>query len=256
MNKEWYRIKIHELAEANGGNAPGAELFYSTTNTKESGWRRKHWNDWNNWGDALEEFGFPRGKFIIGFDRTVILGQLAEFIQSLEPPRYPLVDELTRAKRRGREIPSQGAIRRQLGDRDMVISSLIEFCEGKEEFSRALEVCKSIVPVGLTTIHKITQECAEGDTSRGWVYLIRAQGAYKIGCSRAPYRRAAEIANQSATGAELLHKIETDDPEGIEEYWHRRFSPKRLDGLNKRSGEWFALTPDDVRAFTLRKKFM
>lgn len=254
MNKEWYCNRIQEIAEENGGKAPGAELFYSSTNTKESGWRNKSWNEWNSWGDALEEFGFPRGKFIVGFDRETILRQLAEFIQSLDPPKYPVLDDLRRAKRKGVELPSDGAIRRRIGERDTVIRSLIEFCEGKEEFSEALRVCRNIAPAEQKSARgETTEDSAENEASSGWVYLIRAQGAYKIGCSRAPYRRAAEIANQSATGAELIHKIETDDPEGIEDYWHRRFALKRLNGVNKQSGEWFALTLEDVKTFKRRR---
>lgn len=257
MNKEWYRTKIQDIAEENGGKPPGAELFYSSTNTKESGWRHKPWNEWNNWGDALEEFGFPRGKFIVGIDKSTILRQLAELIQSLSPPRYPVLDELRRAKRKGFEIPSDGAIRRQLGEKDVVIRSLIEFCDGKEEFSQALQVCRSIAAAEPESAREeVSVGSAENGVETGWVYLIRAQGAYKVGFSRAPYRRAAEIATQSATGAELLHKIETDDPEGIEEYWHRRFASKRLTGINIQSGEWFDLTSDDIRAFKRRKNFM
>jgi hypothetical protein len=40
-----------------------------------------------------------------------------------------------------------------------------------------------------------------------------------------------------------LHKISSDDPIGLEKYWHRRFKAKR------KNGEWFVLNKEDIAEF-------
>jgi hypothetical protein len=69
-----------------------------------------------------------------------------------------------------------------------------------------------------------------------------------MGRTKNPLRREGEFGIQLPEKLTLIHHIKTDDPAGIESYWHMRFATKRNEG------EWFALSPDDVRAFKRWKR--
>jgi len=83
----------------------------------------------------------------------------------------------------------------------------------------------------------------------GFVYLMKSGRFYKIGRSTCAEKRAYEVQLVLPEELTLVHKIKTDDPVGIEAYWHSRFADRRL------RGEWFDLKADDVRAFR-RRTFM
>ena len=82
----------------------------------------------------------------------------------------------------------------------------------------------------------------------GYVYLLKSGRYYKIGKAVAPDRRRYEIGLQLPEKAEPVHSIETDDPSGVEAYWHRRFAEKRGEG------EWFDLSAEDIKAFKRWKR--
>jgi len=81
----------------------------------------------------------------------------------------------------------------------------------------------------------------------GFVYLIKSGRYYKIGMTNDLHRRAREISIELPERSETIHSITTDDPSGIEAYWHKRFASKRV------NGEWFSLSPSDIKTFRRRK---
>jgi uncharacterized protein involved in high-affinity Fe2+ transport len=87
------------------------------------------------------------------------------------------------------------------------------------------------------------------DGPYGFVCLLKSGRHYKIGHTFDVGRRRYDIAIQLPEPVSEEHVIRTDDPVGIERYWHTRFADRR------KSGEWFELTRADVTAFK-RPKFM
>ena len=77
----------------------------------------------------------------------------------------------------------------------------------------------------------------------GEVYLFKSGHYYKIGKTNDTVRRGSELRIQLPETVRLIHSIKTDDPSGIEAYWHKRFEAKR------KNGEWFDLSSAEIKAF-------
>ena len=80
-------------------------------------------------------------------------------------------------------------------------------------------------------------------TQNGVVYMFKHDSYYKIGRSNNLDRRTYEIGLQLPFKLELIHVIETANPDKTEKFWHTHFKSKRL------NGEWFNLTPIEIHEF-------
>jgi len=120
----------------------------------------------------------------------------------------------------------------------------MDYCRTRAGYEDVIKICE---PVAIDS--KKDDVKREDEAEIGFVYLLKSGRHYKIGRSNSAGRRDYELAIQLPDKVVNVHTIRTDDPAGIEAYWHNRFAAKR------RGGEWFNLDAADVNAFR-RRKFM
>ena len=237
VSKDHIVSEIRRTAEENDGVPLGTARFAAETGIRETDWSGKYWV---RWGDALVEAGYAPNEFRSAYPDEYLLDKLASLTRELK--HFPLVREIKMRSRRDPGFPAEQAFRR-LGNKSELAAKLVAFCTGLPGYENVAEIA---------TPHATGQEEPKLEqTTRvrvvGEVYLIKSGKFYKIGKTNSVGRREYELTIQLPQKAKLVHAIKTDDPSGIENYWHRRFQEKRT------NGEWFELTPEDVSAFKWRK---
>ncbi len=159
-----------------------------------------------------------------------MLAGIAEVARSIG--RIPAVWDLVAWRVSGHSLPAWSTYRRHFGNTEGVLRSLRHWAAAADD--------RKDIAVLLNELNE--RDNAEPELP-GAVYLLRLGQSYKIGCSRSVRQRVHEVRRSLPRKAKLLHLIATEDPHGIEAYWHRRFADKR------QGGEWFRLSPQDVAAF-------
>jgi hypothetical protein len=234
MDKEIILEEVRRTAQANGGKPLGRARFSRQTGLKDSDWGRY----WARWSDVVKAAGLKPNTLNQPIPLEDLLRRVVLFTRELG--HLPTSSELRLRARQDPTFPSHNTFTSRLGLRADLVESIRSFCLSNEDFRDMLAVLPQRVspPRGIRNAQAGTQ---------GAVYLIKSGRYYKVGHSNSVGRRAYEIQLQLPEPIKVVHEIKTDDPQGIEEYWHKRFSSKR------KGGEWFALGPEDLRAFKSRR---
>ncbi|MBV9294142.1 MAG: GIY-YIG nuclease family protein [Acidobacteriaceae bacterium] len=241
MDRQQILEDIKRLALENGGQAPGRQAFENATGVKMSQW---YPHTWLRWGDALAEAGYAPNSFQAKTGDDELLERYIAFTRELG--RFPVEGEIRRKGREDQSFPSHSVFRR-FGGKQKLLNAVAAYGQKRTGYEDVLALCdlRKNGPHPHSPIRK-----SEPRIATEFVYLMKSGTHYKIGRTNSVGRRGSELAIKIPVPPTTIHSIETDDPIGVEAYWHRRFADKRG------QGEWFVLTQEDVKAFKRWKKIV
>jgi len=241
MNKQHILNEIKRTAIANNGVPLGIRTFAKETGIKDADWLGKYWA---RWSDAVKEAGLTPNPRQTAFERDAIIEKVIAVAR--EHGHFPFKTELQMKSFSEREFPSHHTIYNHLGHSKVERAAKVrEYCAARAGYHDVVALCDAVM-AGDTPVR---EGIVEREGELGFVYLMKSGRHYKIGRSVSVGARERQLTIQLPDRASTIHSIATDDPVGIEAYWHKRFESKR------KNGEWFELTAADVTAFK-RRKFM
>ena len=235
MTKQYILDEIKRTATENGGTPLGQEKFAKETGIRKGEWYGKYWA---RWSDALVEAGQSPNLFTSGYQEDSLVDRLIALTRELK--RWPVSGDIKMKGRTDEMFPSHSTFSNRASRNDW-IRRVEDFCRDRAEYADVLAILPTI-PNSVEHTLVVTSI----PTEDGFVYLFKAGRFYKIGRSNSAGRREYELSIQLPEKLTSVHQIRTDDPVGIEAYWHKRFEAKR------KNGEWFELDALDIKVFKKR----
>jgi hypothetical protein len=229
--------EVRRTAHENDGIPLGVARFEKETGIKQYEWGKF----WARYGDVLKEAGFTPNQLQTAYSTEFLIEKVVGLVRKLG--KFPTYREIQVEKNNDPELPDKKVFGR-LGTQEQLAKKVLEHCNGKEGYNDVLKACGSV----LEKPSKQSKDAGSSAERLGEVYLFKSGRYFKIGKTIDTVRRGSEIRIQLPERVELIHSIMTDDPSGIEAYWHKRFDPKRL------NGEWFDLNTEDVKTFKRWKR--
>ena len=242
IDKAHILSEIRRIAKANGGKAPGRYALKSQSGVKESDWYPHIWLRWSN---ALLDAGYAPNQFQTKTSDELLMQAYIGLIRELG--RVPIVGEIRRKAKNDETFPSHTSFSR-FGGKEKLIDAATEYCKRSAGFDDVLTILDKVTRPSKDSIGD--EQSVGPRVTTGFVYLMKSGPHYKIGRTNSVGRRTSELAIKIPVPPKTIHHIETDDPIGVEAYWHKRFVEKRGEG------EWFNLSPEDVKSFKRWKRIV
>lgn len=204
---------------------------------KETGIKPYDWGKyWSRLGDAQREAGFDPNTLNAAYDETFLFEKFIAFMREIH--RYPTRGDLLVKRNSDRDFPSPNTIA-SIGNKNETAIKISEYAK-QNGYADVVGICSGVIK---NIEKKENDDDSNVNQDLGEVYLFRSGRYYKIGKTNDTVRRGTELRIQLPEKLDLIHSIKTDDPSGIETYWHQRFEAKRM------NGEWFDLNSADIKAF-------
>jgi hypothetical protein len=239
MDKKHIIDEIIRTARENNGIPLGHRKFASETGIGPSDWLGKYWA---KWGDAVKEAGLEPNKPKSAYDEILLIEYVITLIREIK--RFPTASDFRLKAHNTNGFPWRFS---RLGKKPEMAHKILRYCESNSGYEDVIEICKGVLASSEKKEKEVDSE--ESEPQFGYVYLMKSGRYHKIGRSDCVEKRNYEIGIKLPEELKTIHKIKTDDPIGIEAYWHKRFEAKR------KGGEWFDLSGSDVKTFR-RRTFM
>jgi hypothetical protein len=229
--KEEILEEIQRTTRENHGSPLGAARFEKETAINSYDWGRH----WARFGDAVREAGFEPNQFRGPLPDELFITKIIGLSRKLG--KFPTFRDILVEKTSDPALPDKKSFQR-FGTKEKMALKEIQYCQNQTGYQDVIDLCAPVL--AKSTSH---EDHAIGGETVGEVYLAKSGRYYKIGKTNDIVRRGAELRIQLPEKVDLIHAIKTDDPTGVEAYWHDRFKSIR------KGGEWFDLTSRDVKAF-------
>lgn len=243
-DRDDFIAKVRTAAAENAGKPLGEPRFYQRFQLG----RNDLWNaGFESYGAACAAADLQPNTLQRRLTDDEVLRPLALLARRLS--KFPSKGAAEVERKRDAAFPSWESLTRRAkeGPQSTLREVLHAWCEAQPEFGDVAALLQAA-----TREPRRPSPRTARPVVNGFVYLMRygtGGSVYKIGITDNVPRRHAQIRMMAPQDVRVVHSIPTDDPAGIERYWHERFQDKVVEGKK----ELFRLTPDDVAAFRSRK---